>query len=53
MILIPEMKARPPAANPGRVEAWPPERVLSVRTALAERYRVLVEIDAGFGLPQG
>ncbi|MEV7466942.1 hypothetical protein AB0O20_10595 [Streptomyces kronopolitis] len=50
MILISEMTARPPAANPGRVEEWPPEHVLSVRTALAERYRVLVEIDESLGL---
>ncbi|MFC5955270.1 tyrosine-type recombinase/integrase [Streptomyces pratens] len=44
---------RPPAAAPGRVEAWPPERVLAVRAALTERYRVLVEIGAGLGLRQG
>ncbi|MFJ2716854.1 tyrosine-type recombinase/integrase [Streptomyces sp. NPDC087437] len=44
---------RPPAAAPGRVEAWPPERVLAVRAVLAERYRVLVEIGAGLGLRQG
>ncbi|MEU9289119.1 tyrosine-type recombinase/integrase [Streptomyces sp. NPDC048275] len=44
---------RPPAAAPGRVEAWPPERVLAVRAALSERYRVLVEIGAGLGLRQG
>ncbi|MDQ0752056.1 integrase [Streptomyces africanus] len=44
---------RPPAAAPGRVEAWPPERVLAVRAALPERSRVLVEIGAGLGLRQG
>ncbi|MEU9111568.1 site-specific integrase [Streptomyces sp. NPDC048483] len=44
---------RPPAAAPGRVEAWPPERVPAVRAALSERYRVLVEIGAGLGLRQG
>ncbi|MGV4886452.1 tyrosine-type recombinase/integrase [Streptomyces viridosporus] len=44
---------RPPAAAPGRVEAWPPERVLAVRAALPERYRVLIEIGAGLGLRQG
>ncbi|TQE28557.1 site-specific integrase [Streptomyces ipomoeae] len=44
---------RPPAAAPGRVEAWPPERVLAVRAALPERYRVLAEIGAGLGLRQG
>ncbi|GAA3376797.1 hypothetical protein GCM10020367_49900 [Streptomyces sannanensis] len=44
---------RPPAAAPGRVEVWPPERVLAVRAALPERYRVLIEIGAGLGLRQG
>ena len=44
---------RPPAAAPGRVEAWPPDRVLAVRASLSERYRVLVEIGAGLGLRQG
>lgn len=43
----------PPAAAPGRVEAWPPERVLAVRAAMPERYRVLLEIGAGLGLRQG
>ncbi|MCD9899657.1 site-specific integrase [Streptomyces sp. MT29] len=43
----------PPAAAPGRVEAWPPERVLAVRAAMPERYRVLVEIGAGLGFRQG
>ncbi|MET9890007.1 site-specific integrase [Streptomyces sp. NPDC006465] len=44
---------RPPAAAPGRVEAWSSERVLGVRAALPERYRLLVEIGAGLGLRQG
>lgn len=44
---------RPPAAAPGRVEAWLPERVLAVRAAIPDRYRVLVEIGAGLGLRQG
>ncbi|MFG3266472.1 tyrosine-type recombinase/integrase [Streptomyces bobili] len=44
---------RPPPAAPGRVEAWPPDRVLAVRATLSERYRVLVEIGAGLGLRQG
>ncbi|MFF4353979.1 hypothetical protein [Streptomyces sp. NPDC001530] len=44
---------RPSAAAPGRVDAWPPERVLAVRTALPERYRVLVETGTGLGLGQG
>ncbi|MEU3528986.1 site-specific integrase [Streptomyces sp. NPDC038707] len=43
----------PPAATPGRVEAWPPERVLAVREALPERYRLLVVLGAGLGLRQG
>lgn len=43
----------PPAAAPGRVEVWPPERVLAVRAAMPDRYRVLVEIGAGLGLRQG
>ncbi|MGK5449237.1 tyrosine-type recombinase/integrase [Streptomyces radiopugnans] len=43
----------PPAAGQGRVEAWPPERVLAVRSAMPERCRVLVEIGAGLGLRQG
>lgn len=44
---------RPPAAAPGRVEAWPQERVLAVRVALPDRYRILLEIGAGLGLRQG
>ncbi|MFD7551006.1 tyrosine-type recombinase/integrase [Streptomyces sp. NPDC059816] len=44
---------RPPAAAPGRLEAWPQEHVLAVRAALPDRYRVLVEIGAGLGLRQG
>ncbi|MCZ4121773.1 tyrosine-type recombinase/integrase [Streptomyces sp. H39-S7] len=43
----------PPPAAQGRVEAWPSERVLAVRAAMPERYRVLVEIGAGLGLRQG
>ena len=44
---------RPPAATPGRVEAWQPERVLAVRAAPAERYRVLVErTKLCFALPK-
>lgn len=42
----------PPAAAPGRVEAWPPERVLAVREALADRYQLLPVIGAGPGLRQ-
>jgi integrase len=48
-----QVRSAPPAAAPGRVEAWPPERVLAVREGLPERYRVLVEIGAGLGLRQG
>ncbi|MCX5302701.1 site-specific integrase [Streptomyces sp. NBC_00160] len=44
---------RPPAAAPGRLEAWPPERVLAVRAAMSERYRILAVIGAGLGLRQG
>jgi integrase len=44
---------RPPAAPPGRVEAWLPERVLAVREALPDRYQFLVVIGAGLGLRQG
>ncbi|MEE1942528.1 tyrosine-type recombinase/integrase [Streptomyces sp. TRM 70361] len=43
----------PPTAGQGRVEAWSPERVLAVRAAMPERYRVLVELGAGLGLRQG
>ncbi|MEU5039484.1 site-specific integrase [Streptomyces griseorubiginosus] len=43
----------PPAATPGRVEAWPPERVLAEREALPDRYRLLLVIGAGLGLRQG
>ncbi|MEV6147564.1 tyrosine-type recombinase/integrase [Streptomyces sp. NPDC051992] len=43
----------PPPAAPGRVEAWPPERVLAVREALPDRYRILLVIGAGLGLRQG
>lgn len=43
----------PPAAAPGRVEARPPERVLAVREALPDRYRLLLVIGAGLGLRQG
>ncbi|MEU9750164.1 hypothetical protein AB0E17_31410 [Streptomyces niveus] len=43
----------PPAATPGRVEAWQPERVLAVREALPDRYRLLLVISAGLGLRQG
>ena len=42
----------PPAAAPGRVEAWPPERVLAVRDAVPDRYRLLLVIGAGLGLRQ-
>ncbi|MER7917377.1 MULTISPECIES: tyrosine-type recombinase/integrase [unclassified Streptomyces] len=42
----------PPPATPGRVEAWPPERVLAVREALPDRYRLLLVIGAGLGLRQ-
>ncbi|MFF2813737.1 tyrosine-type recombinase/integrase [Streptomyces sp. NPDC058000] len=44
---------KPPSAPAGRLEAWPRERVLTVREALPERYRVLIEIGAGLGLRQG
>lgn len=43
----------PPAAAPGRVEAWSPERLLAVRAAMPDRYRLLVEVGAGLGLRQG
>ncbi|WNI18475.1 tyrosine-type recombinase/integrase [Actinacidiphila sp. ITFR-21] len=43
----------PPAAASGRVEAWPPERVLAVREALPERCRLLLVIGADLGLRQG
>ncbi|MFK8844905.1 tyrosine-type recombinase/integrase [Streptomyces sp. Ac-502] len=43
----------PPAATPGRVEAWPPERVLAVRAAMPDRSRLLVVLGAGLGLRQG
>lgn len=43
----------PPAAAPGRVEAWSPEQVLAVREALPDRYRLLLVIGAGLGLRQG
>jgi len=37
----------------GRVEAWSPGRVLAVREALSDRYRILLVIGAGLGLRQG
>ncbi|MGA5321599.1 site-specific integrase [Streptomyces seoulensis] len=43
----------PPAAAPGRVEAWSAERVLAIREALPDRYRLLLVIGAGLGLRQG
>jgi len=36
-----------------KVTPWPPERVLHVRAALPERYRILVTLGAGLGLRQG
>ncbi|MFE7612670.1 tyrosine-type recombinase/integrase, partial [Streptomyces celluloflavus] len=43
----------PPLATPGRVEAWPPGRVLAVRAAMPDRYQLLATISAGLGLRQG
>ncbi|MEU9981664.1 site-specific integrase [Streptomyces sp. NPDC050856] len=43
----------PPKAAPGRVEAWPPERVLAVPEALPYHYRLLVVVGTGLGLRQG
>jgi integrase len=44
---------RPPRTPPKRVVPWSCERVLAVRAAMAERYRVMVDLGAGCGLRQG
>ncbi|MEV5675400.1 tyrosine-type recombinase/integrase [Streptomyces sp. NPDC052179] len=42
-----------PRLDPRKVKPWPADRVMAVRAALPERYRVLVEPAAGCGLRQG
>ncbi|MFE0249879.1 tyrosine-type recombinase/integrase [Streptomyces sp. NPDC059010] len=44
---------RPPAAEPRRVVPWLPSQVLTVRSALPERYQAMVDVGAGCGLRQG
>ncbi|TXS18277.1 tyrosine-type recombinase/integrase [Streptomyces sp. wa22] len=42
-----------PRLDPRKVKPWPADRVMAVRAALPERYRVLVEPAAGCGMRQG
>jgi integrase len=42
-----------PQVTARKVTPWPRERVLAVRTALPEQYRVLVALGTGLGLRQG
>ncbi len=44
---------RAPRQAARRVEPWTAQRVLAVRDALAERYRITVTLGAGLGLRQG
>lgn len=44
---------RRPKADPRKVIPWDRERVLAVRTALPDRYAVVVTLAAGLGLRQG
>ncbi|WP_049563907.1 tyrosine-type recombinase/integrase [Streptomyces sp. SBT349] len=44
---------RPPTVDARRVVPWLPERLLAVRAALPERYRVTVDVGGGCGLRQG
>lgn len=44
---------RPPASGKGRVMPWTAERVFTVRSALPECYRAMVDLGAGCGLRQG
>jgi hypothetical protein len=47
----PELKA--PTAPKSKAKAWAQEVALAVRTALAPRYRILVDLAGGAGLRQG
>jgi integrase len=44
---------RPPANDAARLIPWLPDQVLTVRAALPERYRAMVDVAAGCGLRQG
>ena len=44
---------RTPKADPRRVVPWTAERVLAVRDALPERYRIVATIAAGIGSARG
>lgn len=44
---------RRPKADPRKVVPWDRERVLAVRSALPDRYGVVVSLAAGLGLRQG
>ncbi len=44
---------KPPAVERKRVMPWLPDRVFTVRQALPERYRPMVDLGAGCGLRQG
>ncbi|NUK36024.1 site-specific integrase [Streptomyces lunaelactis] len=44
---------RAPKLDPRRIVPWPRERVLSVRSALPEKYRLLVDLAGGCGMRQG
>lgn len=44
---------RPPAVSTGRVTPWLPVQVRSVRAALPERYRAMLDVGSGCGLRQG
>jgi len=44
---------RRPKADPRKLAPWTPERVLSMRDELPERYQLVVWLGAGLGLRQG
>jgi integrase len=45
--------AKPPVRPKGKARRWDQERVVAVRQALPDRYRVLVDLGVGAGLRQG
>lgn len=45
--------ARPPKKPPQKARRWEVDRVMAVKDALPERYRLLVDLGTGAGLRQG
>ena len=48
-----QRSVRPPAVPERKARAWPKERVLAVRRALPDRFKLMVDIGVGAGLRQG